>query len=202
MREEVHKFQLLEAVGWATMDQEEPRHHPVGPSLDSLRLMQSVFGMDEDTNPSNKRQVPGSSDNSLSGSITEQLHFEPIAPLGPVESSNIDKVDVSQLGDQNLAIDRIPDQVTLDVDQGRVCKRCERGPSYHHGHDKHCPKSHFAKKQKREASLEQADTSETTCRRCIIGPSYHKAHARNCPRSKYYQQTIRDTRGRKRQGDA
>jgi hypothetical protein len=201
------------------VEQHEPRDALGGPSLQSLRLMQSVFGLEDEgnTSTSNKRSSPGSAENSLSGSITEQLHFEDIAPVEHAVQANLSNMhptDASHIGSGTIRDDFFPEVVPQEIvhvvhlnqsesSEPSVCKRCQRGPSYHHGHNKDCPKSHYAKRQKREASLSTTITT-AACKRCTIGPSYHKAHARHCPRSKFYQQTIhaRDTRGRKKQSEA
>jgi sulfatase maturation enzyme AslB (radical SAM superfamily) len=167
----------------------------------SFRMIQNGFGLFDGNQSSNKRSTSGSADNSLSGSITEQLHFEPIAPAADrhVPMPNIIcRADVPQLTvtretRQNIFANELP-QVIISTDNSRTteCKRCVRGPSYHHGHSKDCPKSHFAKRQKREPAL-SSNAGRLACRRCVIGPSYHKAHARHCPRSKCYQQRGSDS---------
>jgi hypothetical protein len=70
----------------------------------------------------------------------------------------------------------VPEQQQPQQQQHVHCKRCERGPSYHHGHAKDCPKSKYYRGVAFQAG----------CKRCVKGPSYHHGHSKDCHKSKYY----------------
>jgi hypothetical protein len=77
---------------------------------------------------------------------------------------------------------------------GKPCKRCERGPSYKHGHDIACPKSKYfgkgdevrATKAIIEPVYETNEDGSKPCKRCVRGPSYKHGHDLTCEKSKYF----------------
>jgi hypothetical protein len=161
-----------------------------------MHLAASVFGLHSDTFLKSHSAL-ASADTSLSGDATEHLHLEPL----PVDGTRLD-LDVSgrsARSHHNEPSFIQPQQASFVSNEVEIvqCKRCLRGPSYHHGHSKSCPKSNVAKRQRRELAFAM-NRGNITCKRCIIGQSYHKAHARTCEKSKYYRQLLKD---RERQGN-
>lgn len=154
----------------------------------------------------NKRSRPASPANSLSGSISEPLHLEPMAPgdrldpdillrradgVGRIGHAATSRTSYGAVGPPEDPVPRVRAQEPMaGALTPRHCTRCLRGPAYHHGHSKDCPKGHYFKRMRAELAM-ASSTSPVSCRRCIMGPSLHKAHAPNCPRSKYFQRVLK-----------